>query len=142
MKTIFAILFMTPFLIGQNLYYTSDTTGTATYNTEDSIKIDLGFDTEVIESEYGNVQQETRAIGIYRTGTWTNDSLQVYAAVHADSPYVAVYYEGALLTEIGTTGGDYILFNPQKYAGIRHLMFKLPAPEAANRTYTIVRRRY
>ena len=141
MKTLFLILFMTPFLIGQNLYFTSDTTGTAT-NTEDSIKIDLGFDAEIIQSVYGNTQQEARAIAMYRTGTWTNDSLQVYAAVDPDSPYVAVYYGGVVLTEIGTTGGDYILFNPQKYAGIRYLMFNMPAAEAANRVFTIVRRRY
>ena len=141
MKTLFLILFITPFLIGQNLYFTSDTTGTAT-NTEDSIKIDLGFDAEIIQSEYGNTQQEARAIGMYRTGTWTNDSLQVYAAVDPDSPYVAVYFDGAVLTLIGTTGSDYILFDPRHFAGIRYLMLNMPANEAANRMYTIVRRRY
>jgi len=140
-KLIFLIMLMTGFTFGQNLYFTSDTTGTAT-NTEDSIKIDLGFDTEVLESPYGFVQQEARAIAMYRTGTWTNDSLGVYAAVDPDSPYVAVYYDGAVLTEVGTTGGDYLLFNPQKYAGIRYLMFNMPANEGANRVFVIVRRRY
>ena len=143
-KLIFLIMMLTGvFLVthAQNLYYTSDTTGTAT-NTEDSIKIDLGFDTELIQSDYGYVQQEARAIAMYRTGTWTNDSLGVYAAVDPDSPYVAVYYDGSVLTEVGTTGGDYLLFNPQKYAGIRYLMYVMPAAEGANRTFTIVRRRY
>jgi len=132
---------MTAFTFGQNLFFTSDTTGTAT-NTEDSIKIDLGFDTELIQSRYGYVQEQARAIAMYRTGTWTNDSLGVYAAVDPDSPYVAVYFDEAVLTMVGTTGGDYILFDPRHFAGIRYLMFVLPAAEAANRTYTIVRRRY
>ena len=141
MKTLFLILFMTPFLIGQNLYFTTDTTGTAT-NTEDSIKIDLGFDTEIIQSEYGSVQQESRAIAMVLHSTWTNDSLQVYAAMDADSAYVPVYSDGAVVYEVATTGTSYIVFKPTIYAGIRYLMFKLPAVEAANRMFTIVRRRY
>ena len=136
------VLLLAGFTYGQgNLFFTSDTTGTAT-NTEDSIKIDLGFDTEVIQSDYGFVQQEARAIAMYRTGTWTNDSLGVYAAVDADSPYVAVYFNNAVLTLVGTTGADYIVFDPRHFAGIRYLMFNMPAAEAANRTFTIIRRRY
>jgi hypothetical protein len=136
------VLMLAGFTYGQgNLYFTSDTTGTST-NTEDSIKIDLGFDTEVILSEYGYVQQEARAVAMYRTGTWTNDSLGVYAAVAADSPYVPVYFNESALYIVGSTGGDYIEFDPRHFAGIRYLMFNMPAAEAANRVFTIVRRRY
>ena len=138
-------MMLTGFTFGQNLYYTSDTTGTAT-NTEDSIKIDLGFDTELIQSDYGFVQQEARAIGMVLHSTWTNDSLQVYAAIDPDSTYYPVYVNGgsssALLYLIGTTGSSYIAFNPDHFAGIRYLMLNMPANEAANRMYTIVRRRY
>jgi len=142
MKTVFvlSILFFTSFVYSQNLYFTTDTTGTAT-NTEDSIKIDLGIDASAITSNYegGN---ESRAIAIVLHSTWTNDSLQVYAAIDPDSTYYPVYSAGALVYEVGTTGSSYIVFKPTVYAGIRYLMFNLPAAEAANRMYTIVRRQY
>lgn len=136
------VLLLAGFTYGQgNLIFTVDTTGTPT-NTEDSIKIDLGFDTEVIQSEYGFVQQQARAIAIARYGTWTNDSLQVFAAVDEDSTYYPVYFNDAVLTLVGTTGSDYIVFDPRHFAGIRYLMLNMPANEAANRIFTIVRRRY
>jgi len=143
MKTLFLILFITPFLIGQNLYFTP-----GTCVSQDSITIDLGFDTELIQSEYGNTQQEARAIAFARRGTWTNDSLQVYAAVDPDSTYYPVYvidYDhvgGAILTLVGSTGSDYFVFDREHFAGIRYLMFVMPANEAGTRIYTIVRRRY
>ena len=143
MKTLFLILFITPFLIGQNLYFTS-----GTCVSQDSITIDLGFDTELIQSEYGNTQEEARAIAFVRVGTWTNDSLYVYAAVDPESTYYPVYvvdYDhvgGARLTLVGTTGSDYFALNTEHFGGIRYLMFIMPANEAGTRVYSIVRRRY
>ncbi len=131
------VLLLTGLTYGQgNLFFTSDTT------SGDSLMLDLSYDTEVIQSEYGYTQQETRAIAIYRTGAWTNDSMAVYAAVDADSPYVAIYFNEAVLTLVGTTGADYIIFDPRHFAGIRYLKLVFPATEAAKRSYTIVRRRY
>jgi len=129
-------LLLTSFVFSQNLKFESDTTG-----TNDSIFVDLGVDTDYLQYEYTG-GSELRAIGILLQGTWTNDSLQVYAAVHPDSTYYPVYYGGAVLVEVATTGSSYIVFNPQKYAGIRYLLFKLPADEAANRIYWIIRRQY
>ena len=136
-KLIFLIMMLTGFTFGQNLIFTS-----GTCVSQDSITIDLDYDTELIQSDYGFTQQEARAIGVVLHGTWTNDSLKVYAAMDPDSTYYPVYYDGAVVTEIATTGSSYICFNPQHYAGIRYLMFILPANEAATRMYTIVRRRY
>jgi len=111
--------------------------------SQDSITIDLDFDVNKTLSDYGAVtQQETRAIALDRVGTWTNDSLQVYAAVDPDSTYHPVYFDGAVLTLIATTGNDYILFDPRHFAGIRYLMLVMPANEGGTRPYTIVRRRY
>lgn len=111
--------------------------------SQDSITIDLDYDVTKTMSEYGMVtQQEARAIALDRTGTWTNDSLQVYAAVDPDSTYHPVYFDQAILTLVGTTGADYILFDPRHFAGIRYLMLVMPANEGGTRPYTIVRRRY
>ena len=123
-----------------NLTVSYDTTGTAT-NTEDSITVDLGVDLDYLGNPYtGGAEQ--RVIAFEMHGTWTNDSLQVYAASHPDSTYYPVYYNGAVVYEVATTGNSYIVLNPQKYAGIRYLMFNLPAAEAANRLYGIVKRQY
>jgi len=140
-KQILTVLFfLTSLVYSQNLYYDTDTTGTAN-NTEDSITIDLGLDANSITSNYegGN---ESRAIAIVLHSTWTNDSLQVYAAIHPDSTYYPVYSAGAVVYEVGTTGSSYIVLKPTIYAGIRYLMLNLPAAEAANRMYTVVRRQY
>ena len=132
------VLLLTGFTYGQgNLIFDADSC-----ESQDSITIDMDYDTEVIQSEYGFVQQEARAIAIARYGTWTNDSLQVYAAPHADSTYNPVYFNQSILTLVGSTGSDYILFYPRHFAGIRYLMFVMPADEGATRPYTIVRRRY
>ena len=130
---------LTGFTYGQsNLIFTP-----GTVESNDSITIDLGFDTEKVMSEYGSsLQEETRAIAFLMQGTWTNDSLQVYAAVDPDSTYYPVYFGGAVVTEVATTGDSYIAFNPQRYAGIRYLMFIMPANEAATRIYWIIRRLY
>ena len=135
------VLLLAGFTYGQgNLIFIQDSC-----QSQDSITIDLDFDTEVIQSEYGFVQQEARAIAIDRVSTWTNDSMQVYAAVHADSSYRPVYFNGAVITLVGladTTSGDYITFDPRHFAGIRYLMLKMPANEGATRQFFIVRRRY
>jgi len=136
------VLFLLPPMYAQNLIFNTDTTGSVTQNTEDSIIVDLDYDADLIQSDYGFTQQEARAIGIVLHSTWTNDSLQVYAAIDPDSTYYPVYYDGAVLTLVATTGSSYIAFNPQHFAGIRYLMLNMPANEAANRMYTIVRRRY
>ena len=134
----FLIIFflITSFVFAQNLTVEYDTTG-----TNDSLFIDLGIDLNYLGYPYTG-GAELRAVAFEMHGTWTNDSLQVYAASHPDSTYYPVYYGGALVYEIGTTGSSFIALNPQKYAGIRYLLFKLPADEAANRLYGIVRRQY
>lgn len=138
-KTLFLLLVLSVVSYGQwNITVDYDTTG-----TNDSIFVDLGTDDNYLPVEYANnVKAETRAIGFEMHGTWTNDSLQVYAASHPDSTYYPVYYNGSLVYEIATTGNSYIALNPQRYAGIRYLLFKLPADEAANRLYGIIRRQY
>jgi len=136
-KILFIILLAAATAFGQNLIFT-----TSTCVSQDSITIDLDYDKLIVQSKYGFTEEEARAIAFVMHGTWTNDSLQVYAAMHPDSTYYPVYYNGEVVTEIATTGSSYICFNPQKYAGIRYLMFIMPANEAATRMYTIVRRRY
>jgi hypothetical protein len=103
--------------------------------------IDLGVDGDAITSNYygGN---ESRAIAIVLHSAWTNDSLQVYAAIDPDSTYYPVYSAGAVVYEVATTGSSYIVLKPTVYAGIRYLMFNLPAAEAENRMYTVIRRQY
>ena len=131
-------ILLTGFTYGQgNLIFDA-----STCVSQDSITIDMSYDTEVVQSEYGFVQQEARAIAIARYGTWTNDSLQVYAAPDADSTYNPVYFNEAALWLVGSTGSDYIVFDPRHFAGIRYLMLVMPANEGATRPYTIVRRRY
>jgi hypothetical protein len=138
MKTFLLILFL--FTIQTfpqwNIVTVYDTTG-----TNDSIFVDLGIDLDYLPLEYTGGSQY-RVIAFEMHGTWTNDSLQVYAASHPDSTYYPVYYDGALVTEIATTGSSYIALEPTIYAGIRYLLFKLPANEAANRLYGIVKRQY
>jgi hypothetical protein len=119
-----------------NVYTVYDTTG-----TNDSIFIDLSYDPDVLQSDY-DVGSEQRAIGFEMHGTWTNDSLQVYAATNPDSTYYPIYYDKALVYEVATTGNSYIALRPSVYAGIRYLMFKLPANEAENRLFGITRRQY
>ena len=132
------VLLLAGFTYGQgNLIVSIDSC-----QSQDSITIDLGFDTEVIQSEYGFVQQEGRAIAINRYGTWTNDSMQVYAAPDPDSTYNPVYFNNAVLYLVGSTGSDYIVFDPRHFAGIRYLMFVMPANEGATRKYNLIRRRY
>jgi hypothetical protein len=133
------VLMLAGFTHGQgNLIFTP-----GTCISQDSITIDLDYDVNKTLSEYGAVtQQEARAIAMVRNGTWTNDSLQVYAAVDPDSTYYPVYFDDAVLTLVATTGSDYIVFDPRHFAGIRYLMFVMPANEGATRVYTIVRRRY
>ena len=138
MKLIFLFMLMCGVAFGQgNLIFTADSC-----ESQDSITIDLEYDTEVIQSEYGFVQQEARAIAMNRYGTWTNDSLQVYAAPHPDSTYNPVYYEQGLVYLIGSTGSDYLAFDPKTFAGIRYLMLVMPANEGDTRYYNLVRRRY
>ena len=138
MKTLFLILFIfTVQIFGQwNLTTVYDTTG-----TNDSIFVDLGVDSDYLPLEYTEGSQ-FRAIAFEMHGTWTNDSMQVYAATNPDSTYYPVYYNGSLLYEVATTGNCFIAFNQQHYAGIRYLLFKLEANEAANRLYGIVKRQY
>lgn len=137
-KLIFFLIIFTTIISAQgwNLTVDYDTTG-----TNDSIFVDLGVDLNYLGLAYSG-GSETRAIAFEMHGTWTNDSLQVYAASHPDSTYYPVYYDGALVTEIATTGNSFIALKPQIFAGIRYLLFKLPADEAANRLYGIVRRQY
>ena len=137
-KTIFLILFLTTISFGQgwNLTVEYDTTG-----TNDSLFIDLGTDSNYLEFPY-SAGAETRAIAFEMHGSWTNDSMQVYAATHPDSTYYPVYQAGDLVYEVATTGSSFIALKPTIYAGIRYLLFKLPADEAANRVYGIVRRQY
>ena len=130
------ILFTIPILSQGNLVIEYDTT-----STNDSIFIDLGLDLSQLESNYSG-GDELRAIGFEMHGTWTNDSLQVYAASHPDSTYYPVYYAGAVFWEVATTGACYIALRRDIYAGIRYLLFKLPADEAANRLFGIIRRQY
>ena len=139
MKTILFVFFLFSTLTFSqwNLSVDYDTTG----EYDDSIFIDLGIDTDYLELPYTG-GAEFRAIAFEMHGTWTNDSLQVYAASHPDSTYYPVYYDGAVVYEVATTGSSYIALKPQAYAGIRYLMFKLPANEAANRLYGIIRRQY
>ena len=134
---LFLILLTFPLSAQWNLFYDSDTTG----QYDDSIFVDLGIDPLLIQAPYDG-GQELRAIGIIKHGTWTNDSMQVYTAMHLDSTYLPLYYDGALVYEISTTTASQIAFKPWIYAGLRYIMFKLPADEAANRTYSIVRRQY
>jgi hypothetical protein len=112
-----------------------------TTSTNDSLIIDLGIDLDYLGYPYSG-GQELRAIGIYLHGTWTNDSLQVYAAPSPDSTYVPVYYDNAVVNLVGTTGNCYIAFKPWIFAGLRYILLKAPADEAANRLYGIVRRQY
>jgi hypothetical protein len=140
MKKIFllTLLFFSPLIYSQgNLIISYDTTG----QYDDSIFIDLGLDASLIQSDY-EAGNESRAIAFEMHGTWTNDSLQVYAASHPDSTYYPVYQAGSLVYEVATTGNSFIALKPIIYAGIRYLMFKLPANEAANRLYGIIRRQY
>lgn len=137
MKQILIILlFSLPIFAQSNLTVEYDTTG-----TNDSIFVDLGVDESLVFPSYSS-GNETRAIAFVMHGTWTNDSLRVYAASHPDSTYYPVYQGGSLVTEVATTGNSYIALKPTVYAGIRYLLFKLPANEAANRLYAIIRRQY
>lgn len=138
MKKLFLALLFTPLIFSQsNLVVSYDTTG----EYDDSIFIDLGVDASLLQSDY-EAGNESRAIAFEMHGTWTNDSLQVYAASHPDSTYYPVYQGGSLVYEVATTGNCFIALKPIIYAGIRYLMFKLPAAEAANRLYGIIRRQY
>ena len=130
------LLFTIPILSQGNLVVEYDTT-----STNDSIFIDLGVDLSQLQSDYAG-GNELRAIAFEMHGTWTNDSLQVYAASHPDSTYYPVYSEGAVVYEVATTGASYIVLKPTVYAGIRYLLYKLPADEAANRLFGIIRRQY
>ena len=120
-----------------NLIFTADSC-----ESQDTITIDLGFDTEILESAYGYVQQEARVIGISRYSTWTNDSLQVYAAPDPDSTYNPVYFDQSVYYLVGSTGSDYLIFEPRVFAGIRYLMLVMPANEGSTRYYNLIRRRY
>ena len=136
MKFLAIFLLLTLPIFSQNLVVEYDTT-----STNDSIFIDLGLDLSELQSSYYG-GDELRAIAFEMHGTWTNDSLQVYAAAHPDSTYYPVYYDGAVVYEVATTGASYIALKPTIYAGIRYLLFKLPADEAANRIFAIIRRQY
>ena len=133
----FLVLLLTGFTYGQaNLIF-----DVGVVESDDSITIDLGLDTkELVPKTVGGA--EARAIAFVMSGTWTNDSLQVYAAVSPDSTYFPVYFNDAVLTLVATTGNSYIGLEPRHFAGIRYLMFVMPANEAANRTYHVVRRQY
>ena len=139
MKIIAFFILFTSFAFSQNLHYET----VVVDSLEDSIYVDLGLDLAYLPYEYTG-GSETRAIALVQHGTWTNDSLKVYAALTENGTYYAVTYDGANLWVISasTDGGSWIALKPVEFAGLRYVMFKLPAPEADDRTLYIGRRRY
>ena len=138
-RILFFCLLSIGLLSAQNLSFES-----VTVSDDDTLcTIDLGTDVNLIQSDYGSTGEELRAIALEMHGTWTNDSLQVYAAIDPDSTYYPVYtQDGSLLYIIGTTGNSYITLTPIDFAGIRYIMLIGPAAEAAERLLIVVRRRY
>lgn len=135
---VFAFLF-TAYAYSQNLFYET----VAVDSLEDSIYVDLGVDLDYLPYEYTD-GSEGRGIALVQHSTWTNDSLQVYAALTENGTYYPVTYDGANLWVISasTNGGSWIALKPVEFAGLRYVMFKLPAAEADDRTLYVVKRRY
>ena len=139
MKIIAFFILFTSFAFSQNLHYET----VVVDSLEDSIYVDLGLDLAYLPYEYTD-GSETRAIALVQHGTWTNDSLQIYAALTENGTYYPVTYGGANLWVISasTDGSSWIALEQVKFAGLRYLMLKPPAAEADTRTLYVVRRRY
>ena len=139
MKLIAFFILLTSFTLAQNLEYET----VVVDSLEDSIYVDLGLDLGYLPYEYTG-GSESRAIALVQHSTWTNDSLQIYAALTENGTYYPVTYDGANLWVVSasTNGGSWIALKPVEFAGLRYIMLKPPAAEADDRVLYVVRRRY
>jgi len=133
---LFALLFGAE-LLSQNLSYQS----VYVDSLEDSIYIDLGVDTEELLSAYPGGNEYTLT-GIIFAGTWTNDTLEVYAAMTETGTYYQVSSDTASAFIIKLVSNTWTRLPLNKYSGLRYLLFKTSEPEADNRTLYLIKKCY
>ncbi len=134
----FLVLLITGFTYGQgNLIYTD----VAWPNGAISDTLDLGFDTEVIESRYGSVQQEGRVIGLWFDGTWTNTLFTVQACTTLVGTFDAVKDINGTALTITMASNTWVYLEPRFFAGLRFIRL-VGSAEAAERTLVVITRLY
>jgi hypothetical protein len=131
------MLIMTGLVFSQNLIYTSQTwTNGAISDT-----LDLGTDSDLVFSDYGSTEQETRVIGLWFDGTWTNTSFTVQACTSLTGTFDAVTDKDGTALTITMASNKWVYLNPQTWAGLRYIRL-VGSAEGGARTLVIIRRRY
>ncbi len=134
----FLVLLITGFTYAQgNLIYSPQTWA----NGFVSDTIDIGADTELIESPYGSVQQETRLVGLWFDGTWTNTSFTVKACTTLTGSYDAVKDANGTALTITMASNTWVYLEPRFYAGLRFIQLSGSA-EGGARNLVVIRRIY
>lgn len=138
LKWLLLALVLTGFTYGQgNLIYDPQTWA----NTFVSDTIDLGFDTEKVMSDYGFVQQEARAVGLWFDGTWTNTSFTVSACTSLTGTYDPVQDADGVALTITMASNIWVWLEPRIFAGMRFIQLSGSA-EGGARNLVVIRRRY
>lgn len=128
---------MTGLTFSQDLFYDSQTwTSGAVSDT-----FDLGTDTRKIISDYGGSNEETRAVGLWFDGTWTNTTLTVYACTTLAGTFDPVTNLDGTALIITMASDTWVYLEPRFFAGMRFIRL-VGSAEGGARTLVIIRRRY
>ncbi len=136
-KILLFLIIMSGALSAQgNLIYSSQTWA----NTFVSDSIDLGLDTELLQSGY-DLGTEVRAIALWFDGTWTNTSLTVKACTSLTGSYDAVKEADGTAITITMASNTWVILDPKIFAGLRFIQLSGSA-EGGARTLVVVKRIY
>jgi len=124
-------------ILGQNFTYEL----VSVDSLEDSIYFDLGVDTDELQSSYGG-GDEYRLIGLLFSGTWTNDTMVVKAAITEDGTYYTVQGEDGTDVIVLMGSNTWVWTKPIEWAGIRYVLFTMYEAEADSRSLYLIKRQY
>ena len=136
MKRLLLILFLTPFLMAQNLTYEAVTWPSGAI----SDSLDLGLDLDKVESDYYG-GDEFRAVGLWFDGTWTNTTLTVYACTTLTGTFDAVTGTDGTALTITMATNTWVWLKPIEFAGLRFIRL-VGSAEGGARTLVVIKRRY
>ena len=105
-----------------------------------SDSIDLGLDTELLQSGY-DLGTEVRAIALWFDGTWTNTSFTVSACTSLTGTYDPVQESDGTAITITMASNKWVILDPKIYAGLRFIQLSGSA-EGGARTLVVVKRIY
>ena len=129
-------ILLTGFTYGQNLTYTDYTWP----NGAISDSIDLGINTIKIIADYSG-GDESRVIGLWFDGTWTNTSVTVYACTTLAGTYDPVTNADGTALTITMASNTWVYLEPRFFAGLRYIRL-VGSAEGAERLLVIIKRIY